>query len=199
MEISHDQLLRAYNALPATVREYLASGELGPLMRRLGTKHQLHVDTIGSLDEAVGLMLTGLMDPNQLMQEMNNLGIVNPKASLIAKDLNDAVFKPLHDRMRAESGKRVPANPPLAGVPAPLGTTPTAPPRAVAAATPPAPRPAPPPRPEPIIPPAPFVPTPPRETRAPVMPNAATQPPAPIPKNYARDPYREPIDENPQQ
>lgn len=199
MKIPHEELLRAYRGLPLSVREYLASGELGPAVRRIGAKYQLHIDVVGDLDESIGLMLSGFINPAQLIQEMEQMGISNLKASLIAKELNDAIFKPLHEKMRSEAGK--PARAPLTDVPAPLGTTPPPPtaPIAPAAPLPPvttsSPVAPPAPRPEPVIPPAVFDPRPPRTEREVTTPASIAPLPAPVPKNYARDPYREPLDE----
>lgn len=181
MQPSSEQTLHAYNSLPQPVRAYLASTELYDSMAIISTKYGLHVDVVGMLSKSVTQMLLGFIDPSQLMQEMRRIGIDGSKSIEIAKELNQLVFKPLHQKMREgkEAVKQGPSAP-LVDVPAPLGysnngsVVPT-----VQSDTSPLPAYS-----------APVQPSEPKQFNAPT-PQIVQKP---IPRNYGSDPYREPIE-----
>lgn len=202
MRVSPEDLTGAFAKLPLVVREYIAGPDLGAAVSRIGTNQGLHVDTVGKLAESVMHMLLGFISPTELVSEVQGLGIERERAMNITKELNEQIFKPLHQKMR-ESGAgepaRVPA-PPQTPVPAPLGRSePVAsippPPAPIQAA--PVPPPAPAAAVEPaIVDPLPaYQPLPRRETPRPyIAPDIGGLPTPPPPKSYARDPYREPVE-----
>lgn len=159
------------------VREYLTGPDLGTAIASIGTKHGLHIDVIGKLSETVGDMLSGFITPSQLMSEMTTLGIAQSKTTDIARELNDSVFRPLHQKIRGEGTST--AAPTLVSVPAPLkdasGFTAESP-QQPSRPLPPAYEPLPPPTqvPQPII--------------------GAPHAPQPSARSYSADPYREPIE-----
>lgn len=124
MQLSHEAIVDAYNALPDVVSSYLAKENVGKVVAAIGRRNNLHVDTVGTLAEAVTHMLLGLISPPELMREMASMRISDSTAASIAKELNEEIFKPLHAQMRSGTatdnrGSSIP----LTGVPAPLGTT----------------------------------------------------------------------------
>lgn len=186
MKPSHEDIVDAYNALPDVVSSYLAQENVGKVVSTIGSRNNLHMDTIGSLAEAVTHMLLGLISPPELMREMATMRISDTTAAAIARELNEQIFKPLHAQMRSGT---IPTNQassiPLASVPAPLGRT--VPAAATQSVNPlfsePVSRPVPAPNPIDM----------PRKQEV-ESPSRAPSPGIVSAKPYATDPYREPIE-----
>jgi hypothetical protein len=100
MTFSQEDFFYAFKRLPRVMREFLLSPEYETLIRSLGNKYGLHVDVTGQLSLITGYMLSGLISPLQLQQELQSLGIPNAASASIINDLNEQVFKPLQVKVR---------------------------------------------------------------------------------------------------
>ncbi len=185
MIFSEQQIEDALNAAPQAIRDVLEDGTLDTSVAKSCQEQGLHVDQIGAVALHSQNILIGLLKPSEFIFELESSGIPKPVANAILQDLNEQVFKPLNEKIRAEkeSGEETPEEP-VEPTRTPEKPAPPPPPRIEIAvqepppvpviapqvqapvATPPAPTPTPPP-----VAPMPPAPTPP--------PTPAPEPPAP--------------------
>jgi hypothetical protein len=100
MNISREQFNNAYEKLPFPIREYLAGGEIGIVVREVGAKYRLHIDTIGAIDREVINMLLGFENPQQFVGELKSVGVPQENIASIVQEFNERVFIPLHQKMQ---------------------------------------------------------------------------------------------------
>lgn len=203
---SPEQLRSVFDRLPRPIREYLLSTKLYDFSQQLMQKYSLRPDTAGEINNLAGYMLAGLVNPKQFESELRTLGIPDQAVNSMIHDLNEQVFKPLHDAVKSappeepqEVASSAPA-PSAAPAPRPVAAPPT--PRTPAAPPVPAMRvevktPPPPPANLPGAPMPTMSAPAPQPSAAPPPPRPAAPPPRPAPnpheilKSYGVDPYRE--------
>ncbi len=101
MDISNEQLLEAYDRVPRPIRAFIANSELPPIITELGTKHGLHVDTVGILGDLITKTLLGFVRPEVLPGMLTmQLHISEQTTSSLLSDINERVFVPLQKRVR---------------------------------------------------------------------------------------------------
>ncbi len=109
MEITNEQLLEAYDRVPRPIRAFIANSELPPIVSELGSKHGLHVDTVGTLADLITKTLLGFVRPEVLPSMLAmQLHISEPVSASLLTDINERVFVPLQKRVRdaAEEAKQ---------------------------------------------------------------------------------------------
>jgi hypothetical protein len=168
MSFSEDQVEKALNAAPKAVREVLDDGILDLQVAKLSQEHRLHVDQIGLVASCAQNILIGLLSPTQFVTELKAVGIQEQTAATILQSLNQEMFKPIHEKLRAEKEEK-PVSMPEFSVPAPSQKpTPAPTPRYEA------------PKPSmPVAPPEAMRPLPP-EPPISALPSAPPQPPPPV-------------------
>jgi hypothetical protein len=210
--------------LPAPVRNFLSSPERDRTIRDLTGKYQLHVDQGGVFAKSFLLMLLGISSPDEFVASLRDAGIAEAVVAGLTADINERVFTKLRaqemnssvslaDAPTAPAARPAPATAPMQAVPTARELPPPAnlPGAGVAdpnIGMPPPAAPAPMSAPEQLVrytPPQPIqkgdtfpsqgvtlgTPQP-----APTQPPPAqpAQSPRPIIKEYASDPYHEPIE-----
>jgi hypothetical protein len=138
MSLSRQQIRDAFKTLPGPIREFVSSPDFGDVMENMSRRHGLHIDTAGKVGDASTRMLIGLLSPVQFVTELKAAGLPDATASAILQDLNERVFKPLHEKVREEKT-------PTLTPPTTVSTTSVSPPAPRPPQPPPTPRPAPPP------------------------------------------------------
>ncbi len=188
---SVEETQKKFEALPQGVKDLLYSFEMTSIITKVGEKHGLHIDQMDTLNTEAAQVMLGLVETSEFPEIlMEDLGVDEPKAHAIAKDVDEMLFT----RVRAALNQ-----------PSVATLAPAIP--AVSASAPP------PPAPSPSVPVVPKVdmhpadlmltqrtvaapPTTPAATPTPTSP--ATASPAeqkaepPKPQDYKADPYREP-------
>lgn len=205
--IPKEQVLAAYERAPQPVREAFNSEVTTNIILDMKSKYRLHVDTAGVFGQEVGYLLLGLRSPAEFFGTLMLSGTDEQTTRSIMEEVNERIFIPLKRQMADAPASPVPAGsyaqapepapvreapvpapfleyapaPTLPGspepVPAPAAPPPAAVPQSVQASAPAAAVPV----------EAAWQPQPSVQSPAPVLP--AT----PIIKDYATDPYREPI------
>ena len=71
-------------------------------MREIGEKHGLHIDKIGELASETGLVFLGLTRPQEFVSNLaERLGVAREAARDIAADVNERVFLPVREHLKA--------------------------------------------------------------------------------------------------
>ncbi len=88
--------------LPPPIREYLAQDGLANTARAITSKYKLHVDQGAVVRRELMLVLTGTEAPAELAQSLQEeLGLAPEILKAILEDINKDVFQPLQAKMRA--------------------------------------------------------------------------------------------------
>lgn len=200
--------------LPENVREAVLSADLSTHVHDIGSRHNLHVDQIGKLEDEVMLVMLGFFEPEAFSAQLEQqLLIPAVDANAIAGEVSAEIFMPIRESLKKfMDEKRRGATQTPASTPAPVFTPasqPITPPTPIkiniAVSTPPVI--------QPLAPSIPTAPTPapaaPVVPIAPIMPKveaALTQPTITVPtppasqptpnaqSGYKTDPYREPVE-----
>jgi hypothetical protein len=209
--IPKDQVLAAYQRAPQPVRDTFNSEVTTNVILDMKAKYRLHVDVAGTFGQEVGYLLLGLRSPAEFFGNLMLSGTDEQTARGIIQEVNERIFLPLKRQMTegARESPSIVTNAP-APTPSPVAPVQPIPPPALEYAPPqtlpgspmPAPMPAVVAVQSPV--PAPAVSSPiqapsamPTASDAPSTPFIQTSPssvPAtPLTKDYAADPYREPI------
>ncbi len=198
-EIPTERVLEAYGAAPSFVREAFNAEKTTTFLVYLREKYGFHIDTAGMLGKQVGYLLLGLVNPSDFYRAIVAAGMSEDIAKKVTEEINQNIFMPLNQGLRASNMEVVrtpPPPPPAVARPMPASEPPmvvrTLPPLQAA---PPIPVKAPQPASVPPPPPTPR-PVPPVPANLPgVAPEPKTAIPAPRPASkYGADPYRESFD-----
>lgn len=100
-ELTNEQIIKAIDAAPAQVQEVLRSATTAKTIATIGATHHLHIDQIGALATINRNLLVGLVDPSEMYGELIALSIQPDTAKLIMNDINQKIFLPLREQMRA--------------------------------------------------------------------------------------------------
>lgn len=209
---TRDEVTKKLNSLPEEARDYIYTPKMRDILMKIGEKHHLHLDQLGILETETGLAMLGFIEPQDYEKAL--VDIVHLEKSIaeaVAKDINEMLFIKIREGMKKSyEAQKAPLAPQMANPiaiskpPAPAAAVPTPPtsPKATQGTAKPAElhpadmlltqksvtaTPA-------AVPKSPAPPTASQGT-APTTssPTNATPPPPIKPKNYANDPYREPI------
>lgn len=87
--------------LPQDIQEAVLSAELGSRIQTIGTKYQLHVDQVGTLEEEVMLTMLGFSNPTTFAEQlMEELHITPELAAQITQDITQLIFLPIRESMQ---------------------------------------------------------------------------------------------------
>lgn len=167
-----NEIQKKIDALPAEVKSFLYSKEMGAAVQQIGAKHQLHIDQIGALESEVAAAMIGVTEVNDLAENISDaLNLDKGKSDLVAKDVGDQIFSKVRGSMKANTPPRPPVQ--IQAAPAP---------QAAASAPVPAATPIPVNTPKPATLPAPTTPTMPKVDTMLSQPTVSVAPkPAPAP------------------
>lgn len=91
--------------LPAPIRQFIADGSARAAAKGIMEKYQLHIDQGGVVEREILLLLIGMRDPAQFVQELTVEGGLDAKTvSAISEDVNAQIFVPLREKMRGQGG-----------------------------------------------------------------------------------------------
>lgn len=100
-QFSLEEIRKRTESLSPAIKSLLYSHDVSSIIQSIGAKHRLHVDKIGSLEEAVNLVLLGEVEPEHFMEYAeNDLGIERAASEAIAQDLNEQLFSKIRDSLR---------------------------------------------------------------------------------------------------
>jgi len=117
---TQNKIAEIYAKLPADIKQAIASSNYKQKLTELFRKYQLHVDQAGALETETSLVMLGITHPNDFVGNLKeNLNILDDKARLIAKDVNDMIFlsiraslMKMHEEVeRGETPKVIPPQP----------------------------------------------------------------------------------------
>ncbi|MBC7837009.1 hypothetical protein H7X87_04535 [Acetobacteraceae bacterium] len=87
--------------LPKDVHDAVLSANLGNQLQIIGTRHQLHIDQVGALEDEVMLVMLGFVEAGTFVEQLQNqLHIPQEKARELAADVSDEVFMPIRESMK---------------------------------------------------------------------------------------------------
>lgn len=215
------QIAARFEELPEVVQKAIQSADVPKKIQEIGTRHTLHVDQLGTLEDETLMVMMGFVAPDTFAEALaSQLQLSPQKAEALAGDISKELFLPIREAMqefieqrelletlssqKPEAQKAI-VNPPYTPpAPTPPPPAPVAPAPTPSAAPKPAPAPAPTPKPvapQPTVPmevhdvlQKPTISTPSASPKA-AQDTAPVQKPVPEPPkpapNYKTDPYRE--------
>jgi len=83
--------------LPDPVQKFLKGPERDAVSLKLSQKYALHTDQAGAFERAYLYMLLGIDTPADFVQDLQTAGIPEETVRGLARDINEEVFKKLHD------------------------------------------------------------------------------------------------------
>ena len=100
---TNEQVITAIDSAPARVQSVLRSADTAKVISAIGAAHKLHIDQIGQLAQINRNLLIGLVDPSEMYGELVGIGVTPEEAKLIMGEINQKIFVPLREAMRAGS------------------------------------------------------------------------------------------------
>lgn len=118
-------LVNSYGQAPPPVQKFISSGALSNFIEQIRNKYQLHIDIAGRLSDEITMLMVGISDPKEFIQNLTNEALV-PEASLkpIVDEINQKIFMPLREEIQKGGGAQ-PVKPPASPQPTPSGTRPS--------------------------------------------------------------------------
>lgn len=190
------QIQKRMVELPADVRAAIQSADLGKRVQEIGTKHQLHIDQMGDLEDATLLVMLGFSNPDTFGARLTeDLHLTAEKGQAVAMDISNQIFLSIRESMKQFMAQQAALHTAAASKPTavpPTPATPVVPPKLSV------------PAPAPEIHPADTMlrektvsmppPPPPAPTATAPVPAVTPKVEPPKPAPYKADPYREPIE-----
>jgi hypothetical protein len=94
-------LAKQFAGLPSEIQKTLSSEEVINALQEIGRQHELHIDKIEDLLDAVTECLTGTLRPEKFSSEIaSRLQISSEKAKNISDEVNDRVFSAIREAMK---------------------------------------------------------------------------------------------------
>ena len=95
------QIENRLHELPQDVQQAILSSELDVRLQKIGKKHELHIDQIGTLEDETMLVMLGFIDPASFVGHLQTQVRLTPeKATLVAADVSNEVFMPIRESMK---------------------------------------------------------------------------------------------------
>lgn len=101
LSIPKEKVLEAYQNAPALVRETFNDPATNAVIANLRSAYQLHVDVSGQLGKSAGYLLLGLISPTEFYGQLVSEGTPPDTANKIVAEINQKIFMPLQQKMRA--------------------------------------------------------------------------------------------------
>jgi hypothetical protein len=101
-----EQLEEHLATLPPAVQEALGSAETGEALRRIGSRHHLHIDQMGVLNDVTAFVMLGLIPRETYLTTLQTeLDIPEEEARLIIEDVNIQILTPMNAALREETSQ----------------------------------------------------------------------------------------------
>ncbi|MFH0755315.1 MAG: hypothetical protein V1910_01450 [bacterium] len=100
-DILKQDLKKQYDVLPKQIQEAISDIDLPAKLQEIVRKNKLMIDQAGKLETETVLVLFGL-EPleNYIKNLVKNVGLTNIQASLVAHDINEAIFKNIRESLK---------------------------------------------------------------------------------------------------
>jgi hypothetical protein len=100
MKYTQEQLEERFAKAPEPIQKVITSPEVAEQINKLREKYVLHVDDAGTLMDEVGYVLLGFTQPERFVPSLKRaLGLPESVVEKIASEINDIVFKPIHNEL----------------------------------------------------------------------------------------------------
>lgn len=106
--IPKEQLLAAYQRAPQEVRDAFNGEVTAEIIMDMKTKYRLHVDVAGNLGNEVGYMLLGLRSPAEFFGNLMLSGTDEQTSRAIMEEVSQRIFIPLKRQMTAQTSASTP-------------------------------------------------------------------------------------------
>jgi hypothetical protein len=101
MEFSLEQIETAFNSLPEELQNIIGSVETADTIMKIGKKHHLHIDHISELAQEIGLVMMGLVKPQDFTMRIEKRLLLPTKdAVAITMDVNNEIFFKIQNFLR---------------------------------------------------------------------------------------------------
>ncbi|MDE1875015.1 MAG: hypothetical protein KGH68_03050 [Patescibacteria group bacterium] len=105
---------KKYDRLPADVRSAIESNDVASRLEKIGEKHGLHIDQIGTLEQTVGSVMMGDIHPDDFVGEISDtLDLSDEDAVALATDVNTEIFLPVRESLIKVHSDRPDDTPPV--------------------------------------------------------------------------------------
>ncbi|MBI2637680.1 MAG: hypothetical protein HYW88_02150 [Candidatus Sungbacteria bacterium] len=107
MNDKQSDIVKRYNELPEDVKQAMMSVASAEIIFEIGHKHGLNIERIGKLAEEAGYIMLGAIAPKEFVTDLVRvLGVSEPKATEIAKDVNTKIFLQIREALKKIHGSR---------------------------------------------------------------------------------------------
>ena len=101
MDFTEAQIEAQLNKIPKDVRDALTSPQMAGELGKIGDEHDLLLDDIDELVSQTGLVMLGLVHPNDFIRNIQGrLVLERDEAVSVAKDVNARVFQPIRQSLQ---------------------------------------------------------------------------------------------------
>lgn len=107
-----NQYVEIFYRLPAEIKDMVAASATTEHLWKIGQKHSLHIDKIGVMTDIAFDVMMGIVASKNFAKELQNeLQISALDASVLARDIDENVFKPIKEIMVRTYGDAAPNKP----------------------------------------------------------------------------------------
>ncbi len=98
---TQEQIEERFAELPEVVQNALASSETGEMLRRIGTRHNLHIDQMGTLNDVTVFVILNIIPRASYMSTLvDELHITEEQARTIVEDVNREILTPINTALK---------------------------------------------------------------------------------------------------
>jgi len=107
-----NQYVEIFYKLPPEIKDVIVSSSTTEHLFKIGEKHNLHIDKIGIMTDIAFDVMMGIVASKNFVSELQKeLGISALDASVVARDIDENVFKPIKNTMISLYGDKAPNKP----------------------------------------------------------------------------------------
>ncbi len=100
MEDEKQQLLEQFKKLPKDLQDAITSNDVDTALQEISKINHLHIDQAGELADEVGLVLLGVVHPDDFLEDvLFRLKVDRKAATEIVADVNERVFKKVRESL----------------------------------------------------------------------------------------------------
>jgi hypothetical protein len=100
-QFTSEQIQERFETLPTDLQEAVSSPEVNEIIQEIGRKHDLHIDQVGELVDAIGLVMLGLVPAKDFVRTFSEeSGVEQKTAEQIADDINKEVFSQIRSSIQ---------------------------------------------------------------------------------------------------
>lgn len=111
-KFTNEQYNKVFWKLPQEIRDLVSSFDTTKHIQIVGQKHNLHIDQIGSLVDTTLDVMMGMIATKDFINELQDaLQIGALEASVIARDVDENIFRPIKETMTHLYAGRAPYKP----------------------------------------------------------------------------------------